>query len=547
MGPGTGRPDRTGLGYLDVLGLVVDAATSSGDTQRAMDFLDVAFADVDRAVEPVRAAVLLGQRSGLLRELGRPEWIETIRAAVGLMPEDGSDEQANLLTRYAVGLACAVDRREGLAVSEQSLPLVRALGRTSDEIRVQNAIGAALIREDRIEEGLGHLAEAYALAEGSSEVTERVGFLGNVADAYATLGRHVEAASAARAAVALAVDVGLARTKGAFAVGNLSESLVALGEWEEADALTAEALERRPSARLSAFLHRIRAELLLGRGDTAAADAELRAARRSVPDGGVEAQYELPVLRFSTEIDTEAGRWDDVRQHAHAALPTQSARWSPRYSWPLMLAVARAELAACEVGAGDPAFVEWLREESRRHEYGQSAEARATRLEVGATLDRIAESDDVAQWAVVVQVWEEAALPLPLGQARVALAAAHIAAGDRTAAQAELRAAATVAVRLGADRLREQAANLARRAGVRLVDGVPSTWDGPPGVHLTAREREVLRLVASGRSNRQIAEELFISVKTASVHVSNILAKLGVSGRGEAAAEAHRLRLVDSA
>ena len=54
-------------------------------------------------------------------------------------------------------------------------------------------------------------------------------------------------------------------------------------------------------------------------------------------------------------------------------------------------------------------------------------------------------------------------------------------------------------------------------------------------------------MVASGRSNRQIAEELFISVKTASVHVSNMLAKLGVSGRGEAAAEAHRLRLVDSA
>ncbi|WP_253209253.1 helix-turn-helix domain-containing protein, partial [Streptomyces niphimycinicus] len=62
---------------------------------------------------------------------------------------------------------------------------------------------------------------------------------------------------------------------------------------------------------------------------------------------------------------------------------------------------------------------------------------------------------------------------------------------------------------------------------------------------LTPRERDVLRLVAAGRSNRQIAEELFISPKTASVHVSNILAKLGVSGRGEAAAVAHRLRLVD--
>ncbi len=58
---------------------------------------------------------------------------------------------------------------------------------------------------------------------------------------------------------------------------------------------------------------------------------------------------------------------------------------------------------------------------------------------------------------------------------------------------------------------------------------------------LTEREREVLILLAAGRSNPEIAQALFISPKTASVHVSNILAKLGVSGRVEAAAVAHRL------
>ena len=68
----------------------------------------------------------------------------------------------------------------------------------------------------------------------------------------------------------------------------------------------------------------------------------------------------------------------------------------------------------------------------------------------------------------------------------------------------------------------------------------------PERLGLTAREFEVLRLVAAGRSNREIASELFISAKTASVHVSNILSKLSVTSRGEAAATAHRLRIFDS-
>ena len=103
--------------------------------------------------------------------------------------------------------------------------------------------------------------------------------------------------------------------------------------------------------------------------------------------------------------------------------------------------------------------------------------------------------------------------------------------------------------------LSEDIALLARRARIGLGDDADASAAGHAGdgeiperdrLGLTAREFEVLRLVSAGRSNREIAGELFISAKTASVHVSNILGKLGAASRGEAAAAAHRLRLFDS-
>ncbi len=110
------------------------------------------------------------------------------------------------------------------------------------------------------------------------------------------------------------------------------------------------------------------------------------------------------------------------------------------------------------------------------------------------------------------------------------------------------RSECALAAALGAQPLGEQIAILARRARIRLsaedalAPGEPS---GDGELRLTERELEVLRLVAEGRGNREIAGELFISPKTASVHVSNILGKLGVASRGEAAARAHSLRLFD--
>jgi DNA-binding NarL/FixJ family response regulator len=106
---------------------------------------------------------------------------------------------------------------------------------------------------------------------------------------------------------------------------------------------------------------------------------------------------------------------------------------------------------------------------------------------------------------------------------------------------------------MGAAPLLEELQALVRRARLRPIEAEPSPAQDTDAVPdeleqlgLTAREAEVLRLVADGLSNSQIAERLFISRKTASVHVSNILSKLGVSTRVEAAALAHRRGLVQT-
>jgi DNA-binding NarL/FixJ family response regulator len=120
------------------------------------------------------------------------------------------------------------------------------------------------------------------------------------------------------------------------------------------------------------------------------------------------------------------------------------------------------------------------------------------------------------------------------------LAEALLNTGDREQATEAARAAHETAVQLGAEPLQGALEALARRGRLDLGADV-SAERALAG--LTPREVEVLRLLVEGRSNRQIAEQLFISGKTASVHVTNLMAKLGVHSRLEAAATARRLGL----
>jgi DNA-binding CsgD family transcriptional regulator len=179
-------------------------------------------------------------------------------------------------------------------------------------------------------------------------------------------------------------------------------------------------------------------------------------------------------------------------------------------------------------------------------------EGRAWLAQVRAELGRVRGRSDPQEWAAVVEAFGYDALRQGIARLRraealvgAAVDAGHEgtngrsgAAGLRDEATAELRAAIETAERLGAVPLAAAVREFAARSGLRLATAAPAA--GP----FTPRERAVLALVAGGRTNRQVGEELFISEKTVSVHLSRVMAKLGAGSRTEAVSIAHERGLL---
>jgi DNA-binding CsgD family transcriptional regulator len=151
-------------------------------------------------------------------------------------------------------------------------------------------------------------------------------------------------------------------------------------------------------------------------------------------------------------------------------------------------------------------------------------------------------------WALAANHWSALGRPWYAAYSRYRQGEALLEAGNRSEAGRLLGDARASAETLGAAPLREAIDGLARRARLTLEGPAEAPAEervaaDPFG--LTSREREVLALVAAGHTNKRIADALFISESTAGVHVSNILGKLGVTSRTEAAAVAVRLGLAD--
>jgi DNA-binding CsgD family transcriptional regulator len=377
------------------------------------------------------------------------------------------------------------------------------------------------------------------------------------------MGEHDKAADVARAGVISAEDYGLARSSGAFLAINLAEPLISVGRWDEATEVIEHALALAPGPDTRASLRQFAGEIALRRGDLARA-AESAAAARTALDLATfkrRGQHDIPVVVLEVDLCRAEARPADALAAFAAADSRLNLVLDPRYTWPLLAAMARAGAAAAQVAPRDAALAAQaadvlarLRELAGQMPASGPVQqanrltfcAEALRAEQRGHASEAQARDVLAAFDAAAQAWERLGQPYQLAVALLGGGEAALAVSDRDGAAERLRRAGEHAERLGARPLADEIGTLARSARIRPDGGKPGQSAAAP-LGLTAREFEVLRLVADGRSNPEIAARLFISAKTASVHVSNILAKLGVANRGEAAAAAHRLHLFDAA
>ncbi|MGP3975985.1 helix-turn-helix transcriptional regulator [Streptomyces sp. 8N114] len=547
--------------FVDLLAALTVAARLTGERERALALCKRALRQLEGDPSPrsdggdrLRAAWFWTERYQLMRDLSRSDgWDEIAHAQQLLEGLPPSVVHADVLTHAAHWYLVHRPGPTAIETAKRAVELCRMTGAEITGLTAQHTLAWLTIDSGDVEGGLEQAREVCArdLEPGNANVLLR-GY-GNLSTALHGIGRYAEAVETAEKGSGLAERHGLPDTA-SFIDGNLAESLIQLGRWADAHQVLERADARRGvSVRIRGQIAEQRAELALARGAYDEARRWLEESGSSTTGPYPEPQHTLTGARLAIALAAADSRILDVRSLLDTAVGEAIAPGHQRYGWPLLYEAAAAEARARRLAVAEPgreAAVERIRKAMKGlPEFVPLWAAHALMTE--AELLTAEGRDATALWTEAVAATEQLEAPAPLAVARLRFAETLITQGgteSRGAAGELLRQAEAVARELGATPLETEITTLAGRARIPLQQADAEAAPPPApaaALGLTARERDVLRLVAAGRSNRQIAEELFISPKTASVHVSNILAKLGASGRGEAAAIAHRLGAFD--
>jgi DNA-binding CsgD family transcriptional regulator len=536
--------ERTGLVHAEVLRWAADLAYLAGDPRRAVALQEAVLAERDDDGDRLGRAVLL-QRLGLFRSNGGDEegalaaCAEAVKLVQGLPP---SSAQAQVLARYSQILMRALRHDDATACGQQALEVARTVEDGVVESQVLNTLGACLTSCGD-EGGLALLHQARAIAEQLDLPEEALRSYNNEAAALGGFGRNDDAIEVATRGIARARQLGMRVFWQGLSAG-LAWHALYLGRWELVDeALQAETRSGWVAAGTQLLIVRMAAE----RGELQAARTALEVATRlGLRDnsqhrfGYLITQLKVALLGGDTEeLDACVNSRPSLDQSREPATVVELAI-------ELRTDILRVLADQAALGHADPQLADTVLDECQQLTAPLPSTFRLVPVWLSLAEAEHARArsapDVVERWTTATASCDEHGLAPHAAYARYRLAEALLAAGTRAQARQPLRDAHGVARRLRAASLERDLVHLARRARIDL-DVPPATPAQQLG--LTARETEVLCLVADGRTNPEIAQQLYISRKTASVHVSNILRKLEVSNRGEAAAIAHRAGLTD--
>jgi predicted ATPase/DNA-binding CsgD family transcriptional regulator len=556
--------DPEEVGGIDHVELLVTAAREhdhNDQPTRAESMLRSALEELDERADALRTAVVLEQLARAQWGLARgDEALATGRRALELLPAGRDDaERTSVLAWLARTTLLRGRYREAVEAAREALEIVTASDAGKDlESHLRNTLGMALVGSGARDEGIAELRVSLELALESGVKWAAASAYANLADLLLLSGRTRESLAVALEGVA-EVPTNL-RGEHLWLGTSVAETAFALGDWTLA-ARNLDVEDTRFEGRWLMNLRLRQAELALGVG-------RLDDARRSLDEieplvsRTLEPQFHASFGLSFADLLRREGELERAREALDQALDRIELCTDDAMRVTAIAAAGvavEADLAQRARDQGDAGALGHATQCAEIHLARASAAAQSAGP-VEAVWVQTAEAefaralgrDEPELWARAARGWEQIDRPYLAARVRLRQTEAHVEGGERDAAAGALAAAHATATSLGALWLVAELESLAARGRLTLsapadteVAGALVEQPAPEDPFgLTPRELEVLRLVARGATNREIGGELFMAEKTASVHVSRILAKLDVRSRTQAAAVAHRMGLI---
>lgn len=558
--------ERAGMTHAGLRLAAADAARRAGRHGRAIEHIWRAIEELSS--EPAAEGSAWLRLAPALWMAGQPGVQEAMVHALELIPaEPPSADRASALAWSGLIHLWQGQFREASSVSRDALEMASVLcetdlGSQRAEIWARNIYAST-------KGSLGDRA-APDLLRQVLDRARKVGDTDDIARAYVNLthtlgqhGRHDEALAVATEGERVLADLGDRFGSGLLVTLNKLDALFRLGDWGDLEAAAIELEQVADLSLDSSFAVSNYARMLLRRGRMTEAREAFRDHARLLSDG-TNQPLRGPVMVSLVELAVHDRSWSEARGLVERALPALL------HSFPL----DAAELVSAGIAAEaervsvrpDPERADahavaerWL---GQLHEavepfLGSAFDEQldAWLAQAAAELRRLERNPAADQWTQVATAWRQQGRPYEEGYAllraaEAVLIEAGVADVDQRARATDLLSRAQQqADELDATLLSDAAGRLARQARLSLDTGAsdtsPATAERPFG--LTDREIQVLELLAEGKTNGEIGAALFVSRKTASVHVSNILRKLGAANRVEAATIAYRSGLFHEA